>query len=206
MNKKITWLVEILIFASVSVAVGADTSEPFWKSKKDVYKRIKEDRAIVVSAKTTKENSKTKITLIAAGRIHAPLFFTHKIATDYSQYKKILPYVDEAIFDTKESRLTAKGSFMGFSSKMVVTVKGDESSSGGHIKWEVYSGFLTGMSGVITEEKISDEVTEISLDANYTGGLELPSFLINWGFEFLGQKMAQSMRSHVESQWEKEKQ
>lgn len=207
MNNSFKWLAQFLIFTVAALALAETVSLPFWKSKPEVYKRIKEDRAIIVSAKSEKDEKGEKaMILLTAGRIKAPLYFTHEIATQYGQYQKILPYVSETTYDKESGNLFASGAFMGLKAKMTMKLSAEEGEgSKDYIKWEIISGFLTGMKGVITEEKISDEVTEISMDAKYVGPTVLPGFLMNWGLEFIGQKMASAMRSHVEAEWEKEK-
>jgi hypothetical protein len=45
--------------------------------------------------------------------------------------------------------------------------------------------------------------TEISLDSTYVGqSLGIPGFILDWGLEFAAQRTANSMRSHIESEWE----
>ncbi len=202
MEKKLLFLV--LFYFSVYVT-ATQSKIPFWKSKSEVYRSIKEERAIIVSAKTDHDDSgKRSITLITAGRIRAPLRFVHEKITHYSDYSKILPYMDETSYDKETKKLFASGSFLGFKAHATLEMGSKKEDGKSSVDFKITSGFLSGLTGVITEERVEDLVTELSMDSVYTGDASIPGFLLSYGLEFIGHKMAASMRSYVESQWEKE--
>jgi hypothetical protein len=162
----------------------------------------------VVLAKVEKKNdSEKKLRLEGAGRVSAPLEFFHGKITEFEKYKNILPYIDESTHDPSLKLLKAKGGFMGFSSSVSVEVKENLTleDKKGKVEFFIKEGFLKGMHGQFIEEKIKDEVTEVSLEARYEGDLKLPAFLLDWGMEFVGEKMASKMRAYIEDLWQKEK-
>ena len=62
------------------------------------------------------------------------------------------------------------------------------------------------MTGTIDEKVVDGEHTEISMYGLYRGkSLGIPGFLLNWGLEFAAHRASGSMRSHIESEWEKAK-
>jgi hypothetical protein len=62
------------------------------------------------------------------------------------------------------------------------------------------------MKGTITEDADDLDHTEISLAATYTGEtLKIPEFILSWGLEYASQRVATSMRSHIESDYSSSK-
>src|SRR4051812_45459936 len=108
MNKILFSLVVTAIFAQ------APTPLPFWKEKKDVYKRLIEERAIIVSAKDETVKEGKKLIVIAAGLIDAPENFVYDEIMKFGGYKEFMPYMDETSFDPKTNNVFVHCSFMGY--------------------------------------------------------------------------------------------
>lgn len=212
MYKSITFLLKTFFVLLISFATQAQSGKnaPFWKAKPEVYRRIKEDGAIVVSAKSTKEKSIKKVVLTSAGWVKVPLDFVYQKSIEFDRYANILPYVEETSFDKSTSELTAKGSFISVKANVKIKMEPSFNQDEAKIKWTILKGMFEGMSGTILMEKVqstqADEYTQCSLSASYQGEGKIPDFLLNWGLEFVGQKMAYKMRNHVETEWEKHNQ
>ena len=183
------------------------TSElPFWKKKKDVYKRVIEDRYIVVSAKAEDVDSLKKLILITAGHIHAPIDYTYQQIKDYDSYSHFLPYIDVSTFDNATRNLFLKASLLGYEVLMTLHLEDEVIDEGKRINWRCISGSFVGMKGVFLFTPFDPEYTEISMNAEYIGEkIPIPQFILNWGLEMAGQRVAGSMRKRVEGNWEKSK-
>ncbi|MBK9294491.1 MAG: hypothetical protein IPM57_08605 [Oligoflexia bacterium] len=209
MDKSALFLLKIILLTfNTSLASERLSETPFWKSKPAVYKKIKEDRAIVVSAKTIHKENIKNVILNGAGWVKAPLDFVYENAIDFNQYSKILPYVEETTYDKSLEELTAKGSFLTINANVKMKLKVVKEGRSAQIKWSIIKGIFDGMEGVVLMEKTTnhqgDDVTECSLKANYEGDANIPDFLLHWGLEFIGQRMAYKMRNHMESLWQKQ--
>ena len=182
------------------------TAEPFWKAKTEVFNRIKEERAIIVSAKAESEGDLKVLKLTTAGMIHAPASFSDKLLTDYNSYTEFLPYIKESSFDKTTNNLFLHGALLGFHVRMTIHIKAEAEGSGHRFSWESIAGGFIGMHGVVLEEDFDSEHTLVSMEAEYKGeSLGIPTFILNRGLEFAGQRASGAMRSHVESRWEDSK-
>jgi hypothetical protein len=180
---------------------------PFWKAKVEVYRRMKEERATIVSAHSdTTADGQKKFTLITAGIMKVPVKFCHEHIIDFDNYSHFLPYIQESSFDKTTQNVFIHGALLGSHIRMTIHVKSSETAGGEQIIWESVSGGFVGMMGTIGENRIDSEHTEISMNSSYVGDvIPIPTFILNWGLEVAGQKVANAMREHIEDQYEKSK-
>ena len=206
MNKILGFL---LLGTSATFAASATptpTPVPFWKSKSEVYRRMTEERAAIVSAKTEKIDDQKKLTLVTAGIIHAPVKFTHEEIMDFGKYSTFVPYIEESSFDKTTQNVFVHGAVLGYHVRMTIHVKTHETKLGYQIDWESVSGGFVGMTGTIEENRTDSEHAEVSMNANYLGKtIGIPDFLLNWGLEMTAHKAINRMRTHIEEEWEKSK-
>lgn len=196
----------ISVFIAKAAASTNPIKEPFWKAKPAVYKKIKEDRAIIVSAKVDDVEEKKKLSLATAGHIRAPEEFVHKQVIEFDSYSKFLPYIEESSYDPKTQNVFIHGALLGYHVRMTLHVDSEKTEKGHRVKWQSISGGLVGMKGTITEDAFDRDVTEISMAAEHTGeSLGIPGVILNWGLEFAGHRAAGNMRSHIETQWKNSK-
>ncbi len=199
----------LVLFALVFLSRSREAlaNAPFWRSKPAVFKRIIEDREIIVSAKSEDAGGKQhRLVYTSAGRIDASLNFTFEKSQEFSNYGDFLPYISESRFDKCKNQLWAKASFLGFSAETTVEFKTpiSQDDKTKRIEFAVIGGFLKGSKGAIIEESIEgdSESTLASVEGDYLGKAPLPAFLMEWGFEVAAQKMEFSMRKHIEEAWQ----
>ncbi len=196
-----------IIFVSLSLTgfIFADLG-PFWKTKPEVYKKMREDRYVVVSAHSNDVDKGKKLTVISAGIIHAPEDFTHQQILDFKEYPNFLSYILESPYDPTTRNIFFHGAVLGYHVHMTIHVDSEKTDTGDLINWKSIEGSYVGMQGTIKEESLDSSHTEISLDSAYVGkSLGIPAFILDWGLEFAAQRTASGMRSHIESEWEKSK-
>lgn len=185
-----------------ALALALSSPPPFWKAKPEVYKRIKDERAVVVSATCRTLEKQKSLRVISAGHISAPEDFTYKQILKFNEYSQILPYLIESSHDPRTQNIFFHGAFLGYHLRSTVHVAPETTLTGHLIKFRVISGHFTGMYGQILLEDLSLDATEISMEAQYEGAiLHLPNFLLSWGVELAGKKAASVMREFIEKQW-----
>jgi ribosome-associated toxin RatA of RatAB toxin-antitoxin module len=183
-----------------------EPTPPYWKAKKEVYKKMKEERYIAVSAHSNSVGDKKKLTVTCAGIIHAPVAFAHDTIMIFDQYPKFLSYILESPYDKTSHNVFLHGAIMGYHVHMTIHTDVESKTDEKKIKWKSIEGGFKGMEGVILEKGIDENHTEISFDSSYVGeSLGIPAFILDWGLEFAAQRTAANMRSHIESEWENSK-
>ena len=167
---------------------------------------MKEERAAIVSAHTEKVGDQKKLSVITAGIMKVPENFGHKQIMDFSNYSHFLPFIAESSFDQTTQNAFVHGAFLGTHVRMTLHIQSSETILGHQLNWESVAGGLIGMKGSIDENKIDFEHTEISMVSSYLGdSIPVPTFILNWGLEFAGQKVVNAMRTHIEEEYEKSK-
>ena len=175
---------------------------PFWKAKPEVYRRIREERAVIVSAKTEDVGEDKKLIITTAGLIRVPVEFAHQKIMDFDSYSKTLPYIEETAFDKVTNNLYVHASFLKYGVKMTLHIADEKTSTGYLIHWESISGAFVGMKGTIVEDRTDKDQTEISMYGSFLGhSLGIPTFILQWGLEFAGHRAASAMRTHIEEKW-----
>ncbi len=200
-------LLRLFIFLEIFSIAGLNPSPsssplPFWKTKPEVYKRLKEDRAIIVSAKDEIEADKRKLTINTAGLIHAPEDFVFNRITEYEKYPDFVSYIKETSYDKTTKNLFVHGAILGYHVRMTIHMEPYKTLSGHKLDWQSISGGFVGMKGSINQESSDAEHTEISMNAVYLAeSLGIPAFILNWGLEYAARQACASIRTHIEDEW-----
>jgi len=173
---------------------------PYWKSKSEVYRRIAEEKYIVVNARDFEENKLKVLTLLTAGHIQAPMDYTYDQIMNLDDLPKYVSYIKEAKFDPVTSNVFVHGALLGYHIKMVLKITPFQVSPLERIiYWESIQGGLIGMKGDILLTTLEGGRTEISMRGRYAGAhMPIPDMILKWGLEFAGQRAAASMRHSIE--------
>lgn len=139
---------------------------------------------------------------MTAGHIRAPLEVTLQTVKAYDKYKEILPYVEEVKYDPQTKQVFIHGSLMRYHVIMTTSVVEEKTPTGYKISYTGIAGHFLGIKADMVLDRVGDSTTEISLHARYVADrIPIPSFILNWGLEVAGKKMASKMRSHIEETW-----
>ena len=175
---------------------------PYWRLKKNIYKKMLEERLITVSV----HKSKISEELIAfdvkgAGIVHAQSETALKISQEYSKLTKVSSHFKSAYFDEKNSQLFLVVEAFGFETRMILAMDLVTEKKRSEIQFEVVWGELKGMTGAIGFENMNDESCEVSILSHYQAArFPLPKIFMGFAFEVLTQKVAEKMRSYIESE------
>lgn len=195
-----------LLFLSFSFSFSADI--PFWKSKPDVYQKIIEERAVIVSVthkNPTEKDGNYNLSFKAAGLVGVPLEFYKKKMQEYEKLPQISQYIKESKFDSTKNELYFWGEAYGFHAKMWMQILTSTVGEEFFLNWSVVRGHLTGMKGLIKAEDYRRQKIELSLIGTYDAKkLGMPMILLNFGLEIVLQQVANKIRNYLEAEYKKE--
>lgn len=121
---------------------------------------------------------------------------TRAVLTDYQLYSKLIPYIDETVYNPGTRILQLKGGIWKW--KLFSVVKFEERSPR-WIHFQVMGGHFTGLSGDLFFEPMQDQGTLVYMRGEQTGSHWPPAFIIERGAEIVFEFTASRMRSYLES-------
>ncbi|MEY4616510.1 MAG: hypothetical protein RJB66_1470 [Pseudomonadota bacterium] len=188
------WLLQP-VFALVGVD-GAGPS-PFWRVKPDLYQRVVQNREIFVSVKRLSDNHQWRFS--GGGHVKADLQTSWNVARQYEQLARLDWFFRTVSFDKPSSRLALDIRFLGFSRNLLVVIKEQqELPSIRSLSFRVEQGFFKGLRGHLNFSSYSKETTEIGFEGDYSGEVNLASFLFIPGCEAVMSYVAKEMRRIIE--------
>jgi hypothetical protein len=203
------------LFLSIPVISSGEplvpSGVPFWKSKAKVYRKIREDRAIIVSVKTvddaTVKTAPKLMRLEGGGVINVPVAFAYKQAKNFKNLEKMSDHVRTAEWNEKAQTLFLHTEAFNYHARMNLAVTFTEAPEKNSINWKIIGGVFTGMEGRIEFLRNlggggGKESSEIGLAAGYRyNKFPIPAFFLHFGLEVVMQKIAGRMRSFIEEEF-----
>lgn len=187
---------------SVNLCFAVAVIQPFWKTKPEVYRKIVEERAIVVSAQ-----SSPKIRLRGGGIINTADDFAFEEIQKYEKLDEHLNLISNLKWQKESSNIELDVHVLGFKAHLLVHVTPSAPDVKPPIlKFEVLKGLLEGLVGELTFTSLKNNQTEVGIDASTD---EEKGFFSRtfWSLTLEGvmKKTAESIRSYLESEWQKQK-
>ncbi len=202
-----------LIFAAtfaVSVASAA-SSEPFWRAKPKVFKKVTEDRQIVVSVDAEKlpDNLPTKsiLHMEGGGLVDTDAAATFAEAQNYDELKKVSDHVLEVRVGPAPQDLFLHTAAFDYHARMTMRVTAETSADGvRHLRFMVLEGNFKGMTGDFSFAEYVPEAASLSKRGTLMGFhadygysvLPMPQFFVEFGLEVVLQRVASRMRTFLE--------
>lgn len=182
-----------------------DTPEselPFWRKKPALMQKIREERAIIVSVRNEDApNKQIRFLMTGAGSVARSKEFCFGTAQKYEKLKEISDHFKTVSFDLTSRQLYLITEALGYQARMILRVTPVSEDWRSELQWEVIWGHFKGMSGYIGFEKIDAGHTEMSMVSKYEADqLPLPKILMGFALEVITQKVAEKMRTFIESQ------
>jgi uncharacterized membrane protein len=176
---------------------------PFWKKKPKVLAEMKEERRIVVSAKTDRideESELYQMKVVSAGYVNSPLERTWSIVRKYEDLPKADERFLEVRHDPEKQTLYLHVATLGYHARMTLQLNYGEAPEAKEIHFDCIEGSFKGMKGVIRLEDDRRQQTEISMTSDYrSSNLPLPKVLMGVGLEIVASRVASSMRNFIET-------
>lgn len=177
-------------------------SRPFWKSKPELQRRIREERAVIVSVKNEEiANKMIRFSITGAGMVRRSKEFCFHVASQFERLKEVSDHFKTVKYDTSNKQLFVVTEALGYQARMVMRVLPVVEDWRSELQWEVVWGHFKGMTGLIGFERAEGDQTEMSMSARYEAEeLPLPKSLMGFALEVITQKVAERMRSFIEEQ------
>jgi len=186
-----------MLFSYAGKALEQAPAVPFWKSNEKIYRRIQEERAIVVAVHTNPIPSGETLVINGGGQISTPITFAFKEALNFDNLKEVSDYVKEV--RSENGQLFFRSKAYGYEAAMWLKITSTPSSS---IHFEVVRGTLKGLKGDLHFDKISSFKTEIGISGQYDYvKFPIAKIFAEFGIEVVLQRMAIRLRSLIEERY-----
>ena len=178
--------------------------EPFWEKPAN-RKKLKDDRAVLVSVNTEDVKDRqgnVRLAMAGAGYVNRSREHAFKLSQEYWRLQDVSDHFKTVKWDPAKSELFVITEALRYQARMIlkITPSNDDVAKKSRIGWEVIWGHFLGMKGEIALESIDAKTTLISLRGNYEAKeLPLPKVLMGFALEIITQKVAEKMRTYIET-------
>ncbi|MEQ1664985.1 MAG: hypothetical protein ABL927_06370 [Bdellovibrionales bacterium] len=216
MSMRVELRIFFLFFILVSSVkkVGADElNAPFWQAKPKVFKRVVDDREIIVSVTTEKLTAKVhkfshRIKMQGGGLVYGQIGPVFSKIQRYSELTKVSGHILEVLWTPATNELFIHTEAFKFHAVMTLKIQVDNNSH--KLKFNVIKGHFEGMSGEFSFMEFAGHLKDnkqvrnsvlMGFNARYDYQTPpMPQFLMEFGLEVILQKVAGLMRSYLEKQ------
>ena len=183
--------------------VLAQEELPFWRTNHNLYKRITQQRKVVVSVKIETEGNERKIRMLGVGAVNVPIYFAVEQVMQFEELPKVSGYFKKVVHKRDKKEVYFHIEALGSQIRFVKTYKwGVQKPDEAQMDWFVTWGPLKGMAGHYKFRAITPVKTEVAIWASLRKlNLPLPQFLVNFTLEVIAEKTAQKMRSFMEDKY-----
>ena len=168
--------------------------------KAKVYKEVVEDRDVISSASLDSVPGEEELKhyhFYAVMLVRASVKQTQDTLTNYPQYAKVIPYVDQSDYDPKTQRLKIQGGIFKYVMSSTVQF---ENRSDRWIHYSIVQGHFTGMEGDIFFETSDAKGTLVYLRGGVSGTGFPPAFIIEKGAEIVLGFAGKRLRNLIQDQ------
>jgi hypothetical protein len=177
--------------------------QPFWRRKAEVARKMREERAVVVSVKAAdvaQPAGFVSFSISGAGVVARKKETAFRLAQDYSRLREVSDHFRVVNWNSRDSQLFVVTEALGYEARMLMDVRAIDADWRSEIQWEVIGGHFKGMTGVFGFETLPNGNTEVSIQSIYKAKeLPLPRALVGFALEVVTQKVAEKMRTFLES-------
>lgn len=176
---------------------------PFWQKKPETLRKMEDERAIFVTVETVSPKEKGAphaLQILGAGWVHRPRQLSYARLKEFSEWPKIHPVIKAAQFNAETKRLFLHMEAFKYEAKMILSTSFQSSAKEDVIHFFVEEGTFKGMRAAIRFQDAKSRKTEVALAAQYDyTQLPLPLFFVEFGLEVVFQKIAEKMRTYIET-------
>lgn len=194
--------IAITFFCILTATLALNAGEkPFWEKKPGELSKIIKDRKIPVAVKSTEQaDKKHHLRLQGIGEVSAPFEYTKKWTANLNQLIRVSGYAREVNWNPISRRLYLHTEAFGFHARMRLKVDQKDADKARSLNFEVVSGVMKGMKGVLKVHDHGFSKSLVSIDADYYySKWALPKIFLEFGLEVVLQKFAGRLRSLIEA-------
>ncbi|NQZ20057.1 MAG: hypothetical protein HRT44_12495 [Bdellovibrionales bacterium] len=195
----------LLALALISVAYGAHGQEelPFWRKNKKLYRQIENQRRVVVAVKEESSLGQKKFRMTGVGAVNVPLYYSVKRVMEFERLPDVSSYFKKVVHKKEKKQIYLVMEALGYQARMLLEYKWQNKGEDlRQMDWHVIYGPFKGMVGHYQFRAIDSRKTEVSLWSTFVNPqLPVPEFLMKFTLEVIAEKVAQKMRSFIESEY-----
>lgn len=202
-------LVTLLMPLSVSSFADESALRPFWRAKPKVFKKVTDERQIVVSVNAEKLSTKSAegntsiLRMEGGGLVKADAQAVYSEAQKYNELKEVSEHVLEVRVGPSPQDLFLHTAAFNYHARMTMRVTPEVAGDGvRHLRFVVIEGNFKGMKGEFSFVDYADSHQKGALmgfHAEYKYKvLPMPQFFVEFGLEVVLQRVASRMRSFLE--------
>lgn len=153
----------------------------------------------------SKDKPKSHYEMAGIGVINTPKEYCLKQILNFEELQKVSKHFKKVVHQPKLKRVYMVMEAYGYEARLLIkyTVKSQDNKSVFH--WNVVWGGFQGMIGDIELTSLKPDKTEAVLTSTFDDQeVPLPSIFKSFLLEIIVQRVASSMRSHIEERYKKE--
>lgn len=195
-----------LIGLIVLVAVASPSfgwSAAFWEGKPKLEAKLREERAVLVSARTDTgvlDREADLFTISGVGWVRREASVVFALAQRYEKLKEITDVFREIKFEPKTNRVFVICQALGYQARMLFSVTSSLAPVR-EIRFKVIEGHFLGLEGTMGFRELNEKnpSTEVSLQVRHEAReIPIPKFLVGFALEVVIQNVAKKMRTYFE--------
>lgn len=192
---------EFIVWLSFLTAAQDST----WWKKPHYEKKIREERAVMISIKNRHEHGRTYYDMTGAGVAKATRAQTLKKILSFQELEAVSPYFKKVVHQPEYSRVYFLLEAYGYQARLLIKYEVQEKEGRTLFLWNVVWGGFQGMIGRIELSSLGAGKTEAILISQFEDKeIPLPHIFKSLVLEVIVQHVAKSMRLWIEEAAAKE--
>ncbi len=198
-------LLFVLNFSFNFDASSVYAADSEWWQKPSYQKRIREERAVIVSIKEQKENGKNYYDMTGAGVLKASRAHTIKKILSFHELEKVSEHFKKVTHQPEYNRVYFLLEAYGYQARMLIKYEVIERDDRTVFTWNVVWGGFQGMIGRVELTSLSIDKTQAILISRFEDKeIPLPKIFKGFVLEVIVQHVAKNMRTWIEESVPKE--
>ncbi len=190
---------------SLVLCFFATAQEAAWWKKPHYEKKIREERAVVISIKNRHAYSRSYYDMTGAGVVRASRAQTLKKILSFQELEKVSPHFKKVIHQPEYNRVYFLLEAYGYQARLLIKYEVQEKDGRTLFLWNVVWGGFQGMIGRIELSSLGAGKTEAIMISQFEDKeIPLPHIFKSLVLEVIVQHVAKSMRSWIEEAAAKE--
>lgn len=194
----------IFVFFTICLTFTHGAESEWWQ-KPSTQKRIREERAVIISINSKTENSKNYYHMTGAGVVKATPAHTLKKILSFQELEKVSSYFKKVTHQPEYNRVYFLLEAYGYQARLLIKYEVQQKDDRTVFVWNVVWGGFQGMIGRVELTGIGSDKTQAILISRFEDKeIPLPHIFKGFVLEVIVQHVAKSMRAWIEESATKE--
>jgi hypothetical protein len=188
----------LFVLFSICLSFGHGAESDWWQ-KPSTQKRIREERAVIISIKSKSEDAKNYYHMTGAGVVKATPAHTLKKILSFQELEKVSSYFKKVTHQPEYNRVYFLLEAYGYQARLLIKYEVLKKDDGTVFLWNVVWGGFQGMMGRIELTGLGGDKTQAILISRFEDKeIPLPHIFKGFVLEVIVQHVAKSMRAWIE--------